>query len=82
MSKMLRHSAVFVFAVTLCALIGCDLSQKNESPSFSRYVGWTAENIDPSYWTKDGGTSNATAFRNFWIYVDDPDGVDDIVLIT
>jgi hypothetical protein len=45
-------------------------------------VGWTAENIDPSYWTKDGGTSNATAFRDFWIYVDDPDGVGDIVLIT
>jgi len=82
MTKMLRHLVVFVLSITLFVLISCDLSQKNKSPSFSRYSGWTAENIDPSYWTKLGDTSDATAFRDFWIYVDDPDGVDDIVLIT
>ena len=81
-NKLSRYLVVFVFINTLFVLISCNLSQKNESPSFSRYVGWVAENIDPSYWTKDGGISNATAFRDFWIYVDDPDGVGDIVLIT
>ena len=79
-----RQPRIFVilcFSFTLCVLMSCELSQKNEPPSFLRYVGWTAENIDPSYWTKRGDTSNATAFRDFWVYVDDPDGVDDIVLI-
>jgi hypothetical protein len=70
--------------VCFILMIGCNnqTSETNSPPEFSSDPGWVVENIDPSYWTKWGYSKSQTAFWDFWIHVEDPDGIADISLIT
>jgi hypothetical protein len=72
---------LLVFFLPIVALLSsCGLF--NSPPEFDNDVGWVFENIHPSFWTKDGGASpGATAFRNFWIHAEDPDGQEDITYV-
>ena len=77
MRKPFRSLCVLLFVVLICA---CGLG--NKPPVFDNDVGWVFENIHPSYWTKSGGTDpGATAFRDFWVYAEDPDGQEDITYV-
>ncbi len=53
----------------------------NKTPVITEASGWVVENIDPSFWTKWGYSADATAYRNFWVYASDPDGIDDITYV-
>jgi hypothetical protein len=72
---------ILLFCVVSLFLLSCNLFQKNEAPIFSGDFGWATSDVDPTYWTKRGDTAPATAFRGFWVYVDDPDGYQDITEI-
>jgi len=73
---------ILLLCVASLLLLGCNLFGKNEAPSFSKDFGWATSNVDPSFWEKGGGdTAPATAFRLFQVFVDDPDGRQDIVEI-
>jgi hypothetical protein len=82
---MRRGSMTFVAALLTCAAgfltPSCNLSQKNQPPTFSNNIGWAASNVDLSYGGKWGDTQPATAFRLFQVLIDDPDGREDIVEI-
>jgi hypothetical protein len=77
MRKPFRSLCVLLFVVLICA---CGLG--NKPPVFDNDLGWVFENIHPSYWTKSGGTDpGATAFRDFWVHAEDPDGQEDITYV-
>ena len=73
-------------AVSLLIVISCGESptttESNKEPEITKASGWAIESIDPSFWTKRGDNSNATALRNFWIYASDPDGIEDIIYVS
>jgi hypothetical protein len=76
--RNLRRAAVLLAA----GLMVCACGLGNQPPVFDNDVGWVFENIDPTYWTKSGTADpGATAFRNFWVHVADPDGNGDITYI-
>jgi len=78
MKRVLRF--LIQAAAILALASGCILF--NVPPEISG-IWWATENIDETYWTKDGGSSpGATAFRYFAVELDEPNGPDDIVLIT
>jgi hypothetical protein len=70
----------------LAVSVGCDIinpigEEKNEKPTITDASGWVVENIDPSFWTKWGQSSDATAFIDFWVFANDPDGIEDITYV-
>ena len=80
--KLLTVTRRFLIGSAVLFTLSCNLSLQNQPPEFSNIFGWATSNIDPSYWTKGGGSPHpATAFRLFQVFVDDPDGNDDIVKI-
>ena len=69
--------ALLLFAISLLTL-SCNLSQGNQPPSFSNEIGWATSNMDLSFGGKRGEVQPATAFLLFQVFIDDPDGRDDI----
>jgi len=47
----------------------------------AKITSWVTENIDNSFWTKDGGSGGGTAYFDIWIEASDPDGIDDITYV-
>jgi len=88
MSKKAFFNVMVIFTLPMLAVsVGCDIinpigEEKNGEPEIIGNSGWVVENIDPSFWTKWGQSSDATAFLGLWIYASDPDGIQDITYVS
>ena len=89
MLKKIFSSMVIIFcSLMIIVSLGCDIvnpvgEEKNGKPEITSASGWVVENIDPSYWTKwNRDDLGVTAFINFWIRANDPDGMEDIIYVS